>query len=68
MDVLYTIKVSEELNNILIDNAKNQNNSVEKLIIEILTRYAVPTHMMDSDTMRKGYAECGEINLEWANL
>ncbi|MCL2862268.1 MAG: hypothetical protein FWE22_07660 [Firmicutes bacterium] len=68
MNTHYTIKVTEEVNKLLNDNAKRQNVSVEKLISEILSRYVIPVHMMDSETMEKGYVECGEMNLEWANL
>ncbi|MCL2234743.1 MAG: hypothetical protein FWC11_01340 [Firmicutes bacterium] len=64
----YTIKVTNEMNNLLENNAKRQNVSVEKLIDEILSRYVTPVHMMDNEIMAKGYVESGDINLEWANL
>ncbi len=66
--IKYWIEVSDELNRILTDNAKAKNLTIEQLIAEVLSRFTISAHILDSEDTQKGYAECGDINLDWANL
>lgn len=65
----YIIEVEGALNDILTHNAKRNNVSVQTLIIELLKRYVIDSHIMEKNELwEKGIEECAEINLEWANL
>lgn len=64
----YTIEVDEALAKILSEKAALKNMSVEKLIVYLLHRFALDPHSMKVEDMKGGYEECGELNLEWANL
>lgn len=64
----YTIEVDEGLEKILAANARARGMSVEKLIELLLHRFSIDKHSMKVEAMKEGYEECGDINLEWANL
>ena len=55
-------------------NAKPQANQIsqkqrlEEYIKNILNPFDLSPHMMDSSDIADAYAECGELNLEIANL
>ena len=40
----------------------------DKFIAEILSRFVLDPHIMESKDVAQGYAECGEMNLAIANL
>jgi len=63
----YTINVDKELNDLLLNASKNQNMPIEQFVKEILNKYVVPPHIMNEESMAKGYEEMGEINLELSN-
>lgn len=62
----YTIILDGELENMLIQGAKNRNISAEQFIVEIIDRYLPPAHIIDREEMAKGYAEMAQINLDIA--
>ena len=64
----FTIEVDKDLEKVLVGNAALRGMSVEKLIVMLLHRFAVDEHIMKVEDMKLGYEECGEVNLEWANL
>ena len=65
----YKIEVGKALDDILTYNAKRNGMSVQTLVVELLKRYLIDSHIMEqSELWEKGIAECAEINLEWANL
>lgn len=65
----YTIKVDEQLNNILTSNANKRNVPVSVLISEMLKRYLIDSHIMEqSELWENGINECADVNLDWANL
>ena len=64
----YTVEVDENLDRILTGAANMRSMSVEKLIELLLNRFAVDAHSIKTEDMKEGYAECGALNLEWANL
>lgn len=65
----YIIEVEKALDDILTYNAKRNGISVQALIVELLKRYLIDSHIMEqSELWEKGISECAEINLEWANL
>lgn len=65
----YIIEVNEGLNEILTQNAKRNNISVQALINELLSRYVIDAHIMEqSELWSRGIQECAEINLDWARL
>ncbi|MDE7464058.1 MAG: hypothetical protein K2M48_03420 [Clostridiales bacterium] len=65
----YKIEVEDGLNDILVNNAKRNNISVQTLITELLKRYVIDAHIMEqSELWQRGIAACTEINLDWANL
>lgn len=53
---------------ILSNGARERNMSIEKLIELLLHRFAVDPHSIRVEDMKNGYEECGELNLQWANL
>jgi len=63
----YLINVDKEQSELLQNAAKNQNMTVEQFIKEILNKYVLPPHIMNEESMAKGYEETGEINLDLAN-
>lgn len=62
-----TIEVNPQLEKQLHDAARIKGMPVEKYIEYLLNRYAVSLHTMEVEQMEKGYAECGSVNLDWAN-
>lgn len=67
--VEYIIEVEDGLDDILTNNAKRNNISVQALIVELLKRYVIDSHIMEqSELWQRGIAACSEINLDWANL
>ncbi|MCH5163056.1 MAG: hypothetical protein J1G38_06160 [Clostridiales bacterium] len=65
----YIIEVEDGLDDILTNNAKRNNISVQALIVELLKRYVIDSHIMEqSELWQRGIAACSEINLDWANL
>jgi len=61
--------VNESLiRNINTKNKENPRLRLEEFIANILNRYALNPHIMDSKEIADAYAECGELNLEIANL
>lgn len=65
---IYSIEVDEQMENMINNNAKRQSVSAEQFIVQILNKYVIDAHIMDSKQVEDGYKECGEINLELANL
>ncbi len=65
---IYRIEVSDEMNAMLEDGARERDMSVERFIARILDRYVISPHILDNEETKSAYAECGAINLEWANL
>ncbi|MDR2201233.1 MAG: hypothetical protein LBP26_00485 [Clostridiales bacterium] len=66
--VKYQIEVNDELNALLEQNARRADVSIERFIQEILNRYVFSPHILESEEVKSAYAECGSVNLEWANL
>ncbi len=65
----YLIEVDNEMDAILIRNAKSADMSVPDYIKSLLQLYAIDKHIMEqSDNWLSGINECAEINLDWANL
>jgi len=64
----YTIKVDTLLQEKIIKHAKVKNISEEEFITQILSRYVLDPHMMESVEVQEGYKVCGPINVELANL
>lgn len=64
----FIIEVKPELETRLRDVARIKGMSVEDYVSYLVNRYAVSLHTMSIEEIEKGYAECGDINLEWANL
>lgn len=65
----YIVEVDEDLNLMLINNAKSAGMSVENLIRETVKRYLIDSHIMEQNELwQSGIEECAEINLDWANL
>ena len=65
----YVIEVDEALNETLTRNANKRNMSVQAIILQILRRYVLDSHIMEQDELwQSGIKECAEINLDWANL
>ncbi|MDE7163905.1 MAG: hypothetical protein K2O04_00565 [Clostridiales bacterium] len=65
----YLIEVDGTLDNVLIGNANARNMSVQALIVELLKRYVIDTHIMEQNELwQSGTEECKDINLDWANL
>lgn len=64
----FVIEVSAEVEKLLEENAKAKNISIEKMISAILSQYLISPHILDSEDIQKAYAECGSLNLDWANL
>jgi len=62
------IEVSDEMFEKIKDSAKKSGINEEKFIAEILARYIIDPHIMKSEAVKNAYQECGEINLEIANL
>ncbi len=56
------------MNAMLEDGAKKRDLSIERFIAQILDRYVISPHILDNEEAKNAYAECGAINLEWANL
>ena len=65
---IYRIEVSDEMNGELEEGAKKRDVPVERFITQILDRYVISPHILDNEEAKNAYAECGAINLEWANL
>ncbi len=65
----YIIEVEDGLNDILVNNAKRNNISVQALVCELLKRYVIDAHIMEqSELWERGIAACSDINLDWANI
>ena len=65
----YTIEVNDALNNILTSNAAKAGMSTEALIVSLLNKFVIDAHIMEKvELWEKGFDECAEINLDWANL
>ena len=65
----YIIEIEDDLNDILVKNAKHNDLSVQALIVELLKRFSVDAHIMEQERLwENGINECAEINLDWANL
>ena len=64
----FKIGVSDELSERIKAVAAAAGFSEEKLIAEILSRYVIDAHIIDSKDVADGYIECGPLNLEIANL
>lgn len=65
----YTVEVDKALNDILTRNANKRNMSVSALIVELLKRFSLDSHIMEQNELwQNGINECAEINLDWANL
>ncbi len=56
------------MNAMLEESARERDMSVERFIARILDRYVISPHILDNEEAKNAYAECGAINLEWANL
>lgn len=66
--IRYQIEVNQEVNDIIQKNASKLGISPEKVIEQIVNRFLVPLHNIDSEKMAQGYEQMSEINLELANL
>ena len=64
----FKIEVSDELGEIIFRAAMSTGKSEEKFISDILSRFVFDPHIMEGKDVAQGYAECGELNLEIANL
>lgn len=64
----YLIEVNEKLAEIMEEKAKSKKIPVEQMISVILSRFTINGHILDSEEVKNGYEECGEINLDWSNL
>lgn len=62
------IEVDEQVQEKLGDAARIKGMTVDKYIEYLVNRYAVNLHTLEVESMEKGYADCGSLNLEWANL
>jgi len=62
----YLINVDKEMNDLLQDNSTKQNMGIEQYISQILKQFVVSSHILNEESMAKGYEEMGEINLELA--
>ena len=65
---IYEIGVSDELSERIGAAAAAAGLGEEKFIAEILSRYVLDAHSMDSKDVADAYMECGPLNLEIANL
>ena len=63
-----TVSVSKESYERLEKLAINRNQSVEKIIEELVERFAPVSHTIVEEELKSGYEEVGQINLDWANL
>ena len=52
----------------LEEGAKLRDMSVERFIARILDRYVISEHILDNEESKNAYVECGDVNLDWANL
>ena len=65
---IYRVEVSDEMNAELEEGARMRDMSVERFIARILDRYVISEHILDNEECKNAYAECGAVNLDWANL
>ena len=65
---LIKVEVSDILFEQIKSNANKAGLSEERFIAEILSRYVIDPHIMESKEVRDGYVACGPINLEISNL
>lgn len=64
----YYVEIVGEVENNIVSGASKKGITPEKFIAEILNKYAISVHIMESKETASGYKECGDINLDWANL
>ncbi|MCL2555721.1 MAG: hypothetical protein FWE03_01705 [Firmicutes bacterium] len=60
------INVDKEMHNLLLETSKLKNIGIEQFVKEILEQYVVSPHIINEESMAKGYEEMGQINLELA--
>ncbi|MCL2798421.1 MAG: hypothetical protein FWD58_10300 [Firmicutes bacterium] len=65
---IYKIEVTDELSELIFRAAFAAGKSEEKFIADILSRFVFEPHIMESKDVAEGYAACGALNLEIANL
>ena len=65
---IFKVEVTDELNELLGRASQAAGYGVEKFIAEILSRYVIDAHSIKGKDVAAGYAECGPMNLEIANL
>ena len=63
----FKVGISDAMSEKINKAAAAANLSEEKFIAEILSRYIVDAHIMESKEVADGYIECGPLNLELAN-
>ena len=61
-----TIKLDEVLMNTISSNARQNQMTDEEFIKNILSRFTIDKHIMDSVEVELGYQECGEMNIKIA--
>lgn len=64
----FTIRLSDEEYEALATAAKLENETPEQKAVSVLHTMLVRPHNMNEESMKKGYEEAGEVNLEWAGL
>ena len=65
---LLKVEVSDSLFEKIQKSAAAAKVNDEQFIAEILSRYVIDAHIMESKEVEDGYEECGPLNLEIANL
>ena len=65
---LIKIEVSDTLYTKITQNAQNLKLTDEKFIKQILARFVLEPHIMQGEDIQNGYIECGDVNIEIANL
>jgi len=65
---IITIEVSDNMYENLTRGAYDANARLEEFIANILDRYMLDKHIMETKEVADAYQECGEVNLEIANL
>ena len=63
----FKVGISDAMSEKIGKAAAAANLSEEKFIAEILSRYIVDAHIMESKEVADAYIECGPLNLEIAN-
>lgn len=62
----FIVLLDGEIEQMLIETAKNKNIPPEEFIAQILSRFLPALHNINQEDMAKGYEEMAQINLSLA--